>query len=127
MSRAKKTICKSCHNQGYTVEIKGQFAFAKACDCILNCAVCNGEGFQLSKNDNNYDYMTPCAVCEPARHKIRKYNKAEIPAKYHDKLQSDSLKPLNKSVANALTYAKESFVDKYPYNRGFILMGPSGV
>ncbi|MGH7885316.1 MAG: ATP-binding protein, partial [Thermodesulfobacteriota bacterium] len=42
-------------------------------------------------------------------------------------VQADSLIPKDPSLQIALSYAKESFVDKFPYNRGFILMGPSGV
>ncbi|NIP30092.1 MAG: ATP-binding protein [Candidatus Dadabacteria bacterium] len=127
MRKSNKKTCKKCHNQGYIVEVKGQYAYAKICECILNCDVCEGQGHTIEINDNGYSYMKPCPKCESIRVRVKKYNRAEIPAKYYNKLQADSLKPINESVGMALTYAKDLFVDKYPYNRGFILMGPSGV
>lgn len=126
-TKKKKSVCRECHNQGYVVARNGQYAYAEVCKCISDCNDCDGEGFILNENEKGYSYLEKCSKCSSIRLRVKRYNKAQIPAKYYKILQADSLIPKDKSHYAALSYAKEVFVDKFPFNRGFILMGPSGV
>ncbi|MGH7884473.1 MAG: hypothetical protein ACRENO_02115, partial [Thermodesulfobacteriota bacterium] len=80
--KKNKTGCKDCHNQGYTVDKNGQYAFAKVCSCVLNCEECKGEGYIIEQKDNGYSYMLNCSSCESIRLRVKRYNQAQIPSKY---------------------------------------------
>lgn len=128
MAKKKQKLgCRVCHNQGYVVESNGQYANATICECVSKCGECDGEGFRIEENKDGYSFVSKCTSCDSIRLRVRRYNRAQIPSKYYNILQADSLIPRDNSHYAALTYAKESFVDKFPFNRGFILMGPSGV
>lgn len=120
--------CKDCYHRGYLVERQGDFSVARVCKCVLKCAECNGVGSILSKSNKGYTYINVCSVCGAVRKKVKLYNLASIPAKYSHVLQVDA--PFqhkdNKSLHEALKYAKDEFVKNYPNKRGFLLMGGPG-
>ena len=126
MSKKNKIGCKTCRNQGYLIKANGQYAHASACSCLLKCGECNGEGYIIKQGKNGYSYLELCPICGSIRIRIKKYNKAKIPAKYYDKLHAGGITPTNETIIKALTYVQNSFIDKYPYNRGFLLMGSAG-
>jgi DNA replication protein DnaC len=119
--------CERCYQNGYIIEKKGNFAMAKACECILKCRECNGTGSTISKNQNGYTHVAMCRVCGVVRRNIKLYNLAGIPAKYSNVREVNSFMPQSEpSKQKALRYAKE-FVVLYPEKRGFLLMGPAGL
>ncbi len=122
--------CDDCHWSGFTVKTKGNNAYADLCACVLECGECGGRGSILSSNEKGYSYISPCKACGIKRRNVRLYNAAGIPAKYAHVLQVDAgLTDIRNNIElqNALRYAKNEFVKKYPTNRGFLLMGPSGL
>ena len=123
-----KTIgCKKCHNQGYLISNDSEFSYAKACSCVENCTQCEGNGYLRYVNDNNYEVLGKCPVCSLIRTNIKRYNLTKIPSKFSEILMVDTYIPKKVDQQKALKYVKDSFIKHYPNEKGFLLMGPSGV
>jgi DNA replication protein DnaC len=121
--------CDDCNWSGFSIKDGESYATAVLCDCVLSCSECNGTGNILLTNDKGYTYVSPCSACGVIRRNIKLYNMAGIPKRYSRVLQVDAdldLRGVHSSFQRALKYAKEQFVKKYPTNKGFLLMGPSG-
>ena len=104
----------------------GQYARAQVCECVSKCSNCAGLGTVFSVNERGYRYLERCGLCGVTRLKVRRYNNAKIPSKFAGVLQSDDIDPRGQSQLDAMTYVK-SFVDKYPEEKGFLLMGGPGL
>jgi len=118
--------CDDCYEKGYVLEKKGKYSNAKVCQC-LNCEECSGTGKKLYYKDNGYSYVQPCDLCGILHKNIKLYNLAGIPSRYYNVYEVGSFDPSKHDThKNALTYVKQ-FVDRYPYNKGFLLMGASGL
>lgn len=123
-----KTIgCKKCHNQGYLIANDNEYSYAKICSCVENCKICQGKGYKSYKNENNYEVIGKCPSCSLLRSNIKKYNLTKIPAKFSEVLMVDTYNPKTSDQQKALQYVKDSFLKHYPNEKGFLLMGPSGV
>ena len=80
----------------------------------------------FGKNDRGYSCLEPCGLCGAVRLRVRRYNNARIPSKYRWVLQSDDMSPSDGEQIRAMSYVK-SFVDRYPRENGFLLMGAPGL
>ncbi len=121
------TGCQECSGSGYILSSEnGQYARAQICSCVSECVDCDGSGTKFSVNERGYRYLERCELCGIVRLKVRRYNNARIPSKYAGVLQSDDIDPHGKSQYKAMSYVK-SFVDKYPEEKGFLLMGGPGL
>ena len=122
-----KTGCRTCSGRGYMISSEnGQYARAQVCDCVSKCDSCGGSGTVFLENERGYRYLERCGLCGVTRLKVRRYNNAKIPSKFAGVLQSDDIDPRGQSQLDAMTYVK-SFVDKYPEEKGFLLMGGPGL
>ena len=126
-AKIKTVGCKKCHNQGYLISGDSVYSTAKICSCVKDCPECNGNGYLSYKNDNNYEVLGKCPSCSLVRSNVRKYNLAKIPSKFSKILLVDSYIPKTVDQQKALKYVKDSFIKHYPNEKGFLLMGPSGV
>jgi len=123
-----KTVrCKKCHNQGYFISNENEYSYARLCSCVDNCKNCNGKGYKSYKNDNNYEVIGKCPTCSFLRSNIKRYNLTKIPSKFSEVLMVDTYNPKTQDQQKALQYVKDSFLKHYPNEKGFLLMGPSGV
>ena len=130
LKKSDKIGCDNCHHSGYIIVESNNNSRAVLCNCIEECAGCDGTGNVMSENENGYTYVAPCKTCGVIRRNVKLYNLAGIPAKYSHVLQVDAsleLRRMHSSALKALKYAKEEFVKKYPTKNGFLLMGPSGL
>ena len=127
VAKTKTIGCKKCHNQGYHIYTDEEFSYAKTCECVNKCGKCKGTGFISYKNENNYETMASCPNCGRLRSNIKKYNIAKIPVKFANVLMVDTYKPRSYQQQMALKYLKDSFIANYPYEKGCLLMGKSGV
>lgn len=127
IERKKQIGCRECHHQGYVAHEHEKFSYLKACKCVDECKSCNGIGSISYKNENNYEVRSPCPDCGYLRSNIKRYNHAEIPVKFSSVLMVDTYKPESIGQQNALKHIKEKFINNYPNQRGYVLMGPSGV
>ena len=119
--------CRTCSGRGYMISTENdQYARAQVCGCVSKCGDCGGSGTVFLENERGYRYLERCETCGVVRLKIRRYNNAKIPSKFAGVLQSDDIDPRGQSQLDAMTYVK-SFVDKYPEEKGFLLMGGPGL
>ena len=79
----------------------------------------------FGKNDRGYSCIEPCGLCGAVRLRVKRYNNARIPSKYHWVLRADEMSPSDGEQIRAMSYVK-SFVDMYPSENGFLLMGAPG-
>ena len=126
-ARIKEIGCKDCHHHGYLIFTDEEFSYAKTCECVNSCDTCKGTGFISYKNENNYDMLATCTNCGRLRSNIKKYNLAKIPAKFSDVPEVNSYQPVNPHQQEALKYVKNSFIQQYPHEKGYVLMGKAGV
>ncbi len=119
--------CRKCSGRGYLISSNNSpYSRANICECFSSCQHCNGSGSVFLENERGYRYLERCEYCGITRLKIKRYNNAKIPSKFTRVLQSDDVDPLNKTQYEAMTAVK-SFVDKYPEEKGFLLMGGPGL
>ncbi len=126
-AKIKTVGCKKCHNQGYFITNENEYSYAKICSCVENCKHCSGKGYISYTNENNYEVLGKCPACSLVRSNIKKYNLTRIPSKFSEILMVDTYIPKSVDQQNALKYVKDSFIKHYPNEKGFLLMGPSGV
>ena len=126
-AKIKTVGCKKCHNQGYLITNDNEYSYAKACTCVEDCKHCKGNGYIRYRNDQNYEVLGKCPACSPIRTNIKRYNLTKIPSKFSKILMVDSYIPKAVDQQKALKYVKDSFIKHYPNEKGFLLMGPSGV
>lgn len=128
MAKKKTKIgCKDCHDQGYMVFENGEYAYAQVCDCVKKCVECEGTGLTTYQNEQGYNYVNKCEACGNVQTNVRRYNQAMVPSKFFKVLKVDSYIPRTEFQQKALKYVKDHFVIQYPNEKGFLLMGPSGV
>jgi len=126
-AKIKTVGCKKCHNQGYLIINDSEYSYAKICSCVENCKQCSGKGYLSYKNENNYEVLGKCPGCSLIRSNVKKYNLTKIPSKFSEILMVDSYIPKAIDQQKALKYVKDNFIKHYPNEKGFLLMGPSGV
>lgn len=126
-AKVKSVGCKNCHNQGYIITSDNEFSYAKLCSCVADCKECDGNGYIRFINENNYEVLGKCPTCSLIRNNIRRYNLTKIPSKFSNILMVDTYIPKKVDQQKALKYVKDSFIKHYPNEKGFLLMGPSGV
>ena len=128
MEAKLKTVgCKKCHYDGYLFYTNEKYSYAKTCECVDECTECSGTGFVNYKNENGYDVIANCPNCGLLKRNIRKYNLAKIPAKFSNILMVDTYQPETKHQQKALKYVKDNFIKNFPHEKGYVLMGQSGI
>lgn len=117
---------KACEAGGYSIERRGDFAFARVLRQVEGCPDCGGTGLlrgTVQDYGRAYEVATPC----PRRRMTERaelYNRARIPA-VHATSTFDSYRASTAEVHRGLSIAKD-FALRYPQERGFILSGPVG-
>lgn len=107
-----------------------QYARARVCDCVSECGECDGSGTVFSVNERGYRYLERCGLCGVIKLKVKRYNNAKIPSRYANALRSDDIivgsHDSHQSQYEAIEYVN-SFISKYPEEKGFLLMGGPGI
>ncbi len=119
--------CPHCQNKKYIIEPVGLFARAQRCPrCYAQCPYCQGEGYQLSRDEKGRDYMQPCG-CQELDRRISFYNQAQIPAQFFDAVLGNFKTLNNKSLEEAFhTVNMQTKNYKKGHHRGLLLMGGVG-
>ncbi|MFU8805786.1 MAG: ATP-binding protein [Bradymonadaceae bacterium] len=77
--------CQSCERKRYITRTKGDVALAAICEeCFAVCPGCDGQDFTFVEDEQGYRYVQDCVVCTALKSKLRAFNDARIPARYHD-------------------------------------------
>ena len=125
--RNRPAGCAKCSHRGYFIGPgKNGCGWARLCECLSACPECGGSAAVFGKNDRGYSCLEPCGLCGAVRLRVRRYNNARIPSKYRWVLRADDMSPSDEEQIRAMSYVK-SFVDRYPRENGFLLMGAPGL
>ena len=90
---ARQVDCATCLDNRYVTFPHQDYAQAKRCqDCLDYCPECSGEGFHFVQKPNGYRYAKECEACRNVDHRIAVFNKARLPARYHDR-SFDNFRP----------------------------------
>ncbi len=78
--------CQNCFDTYYITAPKGDWAVAQWCkSCRFRCDICNGEGVIFSSRPDRYQTVTDCPQCSGIERRMKLFNEAKLPARYHDK------------------------------------------
>lgn len=83
---AARNHCEACFDEHYITSPKGDFARAKRCErCRVMCSVCHGDGVTFHQRSDGYQVVVDCRQCTNLEKRIKRFNEAKVPARYHDK------------------------------------------
>lgn len=130
----KNGACLVCHNQHYSVHRAGDHAVARRCQaCMAFCPECEGTGYVFVTRKKGYQGVKPCERCANLDRRIRLFNEAQLPARYHDRVlpdfvayhKNDNNLPLGNlpDIKGKLYSYSTEFI---PGNKGLILSGKVG-
>lgn len=116
--------CSLCGGGGVVTYPEGGLAAAKVCDCSVRCLTCRGAKFLFDSDGEDREVARIC-TCEIRRQRIRLFNEAGIPAKYHDaRLNEGRRDRYNKEAFTVF----QMFAAEYEGgHKGLMLMGGAGV
>jgi DNA replication protein DnaC len=73
--------CDTCGGLGYVTKPVQEHAHARPCECITDCALCEGKGHVFQKTEEGYTLSVQCH-CSELTGRILRYNRSGIPARY---------------------------------------------
>lgn len=132
---ALQVDCVTCLDKRYITFPHQDHAQAKRCsDCLDYCTECGGEGFHFVQKPNGYRYVKECDSCKNVDHRIAVFNKAKLPARYHDKSFDNFLPHENRDpsrpygnlpdiASHAMSRAQEYYGES---DRGILFVGDVG-
>jgi DNA replication protein DnaC len=123
------TPLKSAHCDGgtYSVERRGEFAFARPNRRLEDCVTCEGTGLQrtrIEEGGRKYEVTAPCAL-STLQGRLRLFNAVQLPAVHAGSAFESFKTPAYEAVAQAKALAHK-FANRWPQERGFVLSGPVG-
>jgi DNA replication protein DnaC len=76
--------CAECDRNRYVTYPAGDVAEAEPCaSCFDPCPACDGDSYIYVTDDRGYERVRECPVCGTLHARIKAYNAADIPARYH--------------------------------------------
>ena len=85
-NNASKKSCEVCFDKTYTTATKGDLSISVRCErCRIHCDVCLGDGVTFHKRGDGYQYVVDCPQCTNLEKRMKRFNEAKIPARYHTK------------------------------------------
>src|SRR5262249_26335785 len=111
----------------YTVERRGELAFARPNRRIEDCAACGGTGLaraHVEDGGKRYDVTAPCALSR-LQMRLSLFNAVQLPAVHASSSFETFKTPAYEAVAQAKALAHR-FAHRWPHERGFVLSGPVG-
>jgi DNA replication protein DnaC len=117
----------TCDAGPFTVERRGDYAFARANKKIEECTVCEGTGLTratVTELGKSYEVSTPCAL-NKLQQRLQLFNAVQLPAVHAASTFETFKTPAYEEVARAKATAHK-FAFRWPLERGFVLSGPVG-
>lgn len=97
------------------------------------CAECGGSAFKFMRDERGYRYAIPCPTCTPLELRIKKFNDAKLPGRYHmasfENFFTDAPGPHGGKVGNLVEIQTRIFktaIRFAPGDQGFLLYGIPG-
>ncbi len=135
MSTNNSDRCDVCHETRALVSAHKLNAHAVACPTCTDgdaCPSCHGTEFRFMRDERGYRYAVPCERCGPVKARIKRFNDARLPARYHEATlegfitrDSDG----NRNVGNLMELKTRIFrtaTSFTPGDQGFMLYGIPG-
>ncbi len=124
MEGHKAPHCGKCSGARILIEPAVSRAEARVCECSRHCPDCHDAHFLFERDAHGREIARMCD-CEQRRIRIRMYNEAGVPAKYHDARLSKQFKDKDNEEAFHTLFLHAKNFQKG--QKGILLMGPSGV
>jgi DNA replication protein DnaC len=118
--------CDACGGHGYVVEVDGDAARARRCDCNQgegSCPLCHGAGFTQEVRDG-YRFQRPCA-CQRLDARLKLFNQCGVPPRF----ASRTLEGYRHRGGNQNSVKYELLAWREGFGRtsqGLLLAGPPG-
>lgn len=118
----------------YTTAPDGDFAIATRNEQHrAACGVCHGDGYVMVKSDQGYDAVKDCPDCGAIDGRIKRFNRAKIPARYHAKdflsfhtYYDDAHQQPIGNLTDIKSRLYRYVGGFWPGDRGVLLVGPVG-
>lgn len=105
-TKLKPVPCPVEHQFQIAVEYQMESPFARARlveEGFKQCGVCHGHGFTYQMDALNREYMVRCKAFDQYERKVKVYNNARIPNRYHNAMLSEAEKtPENRHIFQLL-------------------------
>jgi DNA replication protein DnaC len=97
---------------------------ADVCKCSLRCPECKDARYLFTQDGSGREIARMC-VCEQRRLRVRLFNEAAVPAKFHDaRLRDEQRDSHNFHAFHSFRLLAKDF---QRHNKGLLVMGPPGV
>jgi len=116
--------CRKCEGTGVVTLPASRSAEAAVCECSRRCLVCHGSRYLVEKDALGREIAQMCE-CEKRRVRVRLYNEAGLPGKYHDARLSERFR--DRHNAEAFNTFRLLAKEYHRGHKGILLMGPPGV
>lgn len=117
--------CQHCHGHQVLIRPRGDHAQAARCQCQRPCPLCGDAGFAFEEDERGYRTAVACG-CHGLDRRVEHFNRARIPARYHDatfvSFQAPPASALSEARLHALNFA-QSFTEG---QRGILYYGDCG-
>lgn len=115
--------CSNCEGAGVLIKPLGSTAVASVCSCSLRCPICKDARYLFERDSAGREIARMCA-CEQRRMRVRLYNEAGVPAKFHDaRLRQEQRDGDNFDAFNSFLLLAKDFERN---SKGLVLMGAPG-
>ncbi len=118
------TRCRRCGDSGVVFAPAGATAEAAVCPCAQHCPRCRDSRYLFERDAFGREIARMCA-CERRRVRVRLYNEANVPGKYHDARLDERFRDAGNQ--QAFSTFKLLAGDYQRGHKGILLMGPAGV
>jgi DNA replication protein DnaC len=87
MNPSHSDRCDVCNDKRALVSASKFHAHAVACPACTEgdaCPACMGTEFRFLRDERGYRYAVPCERCGPVKARVKRFNDARLPARYHE-------------------------------------------
>ena len=117
------SVCSRCDGGGVVFQPAGSTAEAAVCECSRRCRTCGDARYLFERDAAGREIARMCD-CERRRVRVRLFNEARVPGKYHDATLGERNK--DRHNAQAMDIFRLLARDYHRGHKGLLLMGPPG-
>ncbi len=127
-------VCSLCQGKRYRLERRRDRAWASACSCSADCALCGGRGYVYQERreafservgPRTYEVVAPCS-CRSLKRRIELYSLAQIPSVLAQADFDNYLTQKSQVLAKQVAISFAHGYSRSDPPKGFLLSGPVG-
>ena len=126
VSISSKPACALCAGEGFVFEVRDGKAFAVACACTKECALCGGSGRTYARDERGYEVLRGCS-CGADPRRLALLTSLRLPTKFISRtLDGYRASPAQQRALLRARRFVDEFVPGAGAQRGLLFSGPPG-